>query len=221
MDIIYCEQGSREWFEARMGIPTASMFATVMASGKGGGESLTRRKYLYQLAGEILTGEPMEHFSNEHTERGKIMETEARDMYAFLHDEEPQQIGFIRAGKTGCSPDLLIGLFGMLEIKTKLPHLLIELLLKDEFPSDHKAQCQGGLWIAERDWIDIGVYWPKLPFFEKRAYRDEPYIKKLTDAVDKFNDELAALVHQMRSYVPGPMIHPASEKIDLPIIAAG
>ena len=71
---------------------------------------------------------------------------------------------------------------------------LLSFFLKDEFPSDHKAQCQGGLWIAERDWIDIGVYWPKLPFFEKRAYRDEPYIKKLTDAVDKFNDELAALV---------------------------
>lgn len=54
-EIFICEQGSADWYEARRGIPTASMFSTVMASGRGGGESKTRRKYLLQLAGEILT----------------------------------------------------------------------------------------------------------------------------------------------------------------------
>lgn len=200
MNILTCEQGSEEWFRARMGMPTASEFATVMASGKGGGESKTRRTYMLKLAGEILTGEPMENYTNGHMERGKIMEDEARDFYSFMTDAEPQRVGFIVNGRKGCSPDSLIGDKGMLEIKTALPHILIDRLLRDEFPPEHKAQCQGQLWVAEREWIDIAVYWPKLPLFVKRAFRDEDYIAKLNVAVSEFNDELAETVDRIQRH---------------------
>ena len=198
IEIMDVSQNSPEWMQARAGIPTASMFSTVMAKGKGGGESVTRRKYMLQLAGEILTGEPAETYSNAHMERGHVMESEARDFYAFQRDVEPELVGFIRNGQKGCSPDSLIGTDGMLEIKTKIPSLLIECLLKDEFPSEHVAQCQGALWVAEREWLDICVYWPKLPPFIKRTHRDELYIAKLARAVDEFNAELAELVEQVR-----------------------
>lgn len=199
VEIFDCDQNSPEWYQCRLGIPTASKFATVLASGRGGGESKTRREYLYKLAGEILTGEPMYSYQNDHMERGKEMESEARDMYVFLTDLEPQQVGFIRNGQKGCSPDSLIGANGMLEIKTKLAHLQCEVLDYDELPSEHKAQCQGQLWVAEREWLDFCSYWPKLPLFAKRVYRDEAYIKKLSDEVDRFNNELAALVEKLRS----------------------
>lgn len=192
------EQGSVEWHFARAGVPTASEFSTVMASGRGGGESKTRRTYMLKLAGEILTGEPSEGFSNAHMERGHALEPEARSLYAFTADAEPEQVGFIRNGPKGCSPDSLIGDAGMLEIKTKLPHLLLDCLIRDEFPADHKAQCQGALWVAEREWIDIAVYWPKLPLFIKRAYRDEEYITRLSEAVEQFNAELAEIVAAIR-----------------------
>ena len=200
MKIIDVEQGSPEWFAARMGIPTASEFSTVMAKGRGGEDSKTRKTYMLKLAGELITGEPMESFNNSHMERGKIMEDEARDLYCFMADAEAQRVGFIRSGDKGCSPDSLIGDKGALEIKTKLPHLLIELLLKDEFPPEHKAQCQGVLWVAEREWIDIGIYWPKLPLFVKRAYRDDGYIANMAGAVAQFNEELAATVEQIRRF---------------------
>lgn len=200
LEIIDCEQGTEEWFLARAGIPTASEFDTVMASGKGGGESKTRRTYMFKLAGEILTGEVTDGYSNAHMERGKEMEPKARDLYEFMTNTDLVQVGFMRSGQKGCSPDSLIGHAGMLEIKTKLPHLLIDVLLRDEFPADHKAQCQGALWVAEREWIDIAVYWPKLPLFVKRAYRDEPYIANLSKAVDQFNEELAATVEKVRRY---------------------
>lgn len=200
MMILDCEQGSSEWFKARLGIPTSSEFHTVMAKGKDGGASLTRRTYLLKLAGEIITGEPMDNYSNAHMERGKAMEDEARDFYSFAKDAEPQRVGFIVNGPKGCSPDSLIGDDGMLEIKTKLPHLLIELLLKDEFPPEHKAQCQGALWVAERAWIDIAIYWPKMPLFVKRAVRDDIYIKQLSDAVDRFNGDLQETVAKIKKY---------------------
>lgn len=199
MKIIDCEQGSPEWFSARAGIPTASEFHTVMAKGKGGGESLTRKTYLLKLAGEIITGEPMESFTNAHMERGKAMEDEARDLYSFMTDSDPLRVGFVTNGKAGASPDSLIGDRGGLEIKTKLPHLLIDLLLKGEMPPEHKAQVQGCMWIAEREWWDFAAYWPKLPLFTKRIIRDDTYIRSIADAVDQFNDELDATVARLRA----------------------
>lgn len=202
IQIINCEQGTPEWFAARLGIPTASMFATVMASGKGGGESKTRAKYMRQLCGEIVTGKPMEGFTNAHMERGHVMEPDARDLYSFATDTAPEQVGFVRNGNKGCSPDSMIGANGMLEIKSKLPDLLIECLERDDFPPEHKSQCQGALWVAEREWIDIVVYWPDMPVFIKRAHRDETYIATMAKAVDTFNEELAAMVDRVRSYQP-------------------
>ena len=199
MQIVDCEQGSPEWFKARAGIPTASEFHTVMAKGKSGGESLTRKTYLLKLAGEIITGEPMESFTNAHMERGKAMEDEARDLYSFMTDSDPLRVGFVTNGKAGASPDSLIGDRGGLEIKTKLPHLLIDLLLKGEMPPEHKAQVQGCMWIAEREWWDFAAYWPKLPLFTKRIIRDDTYIRTIADAVDQFNDELDATVARLRA----------------------
>lgn len=190
--IIYrdIEQGTDAWLQARCGIPTASEFKSILAKGEG----KTRRSYMLKLAGEVLTGEPADNFMTADMQRGHEMEPEARSYYAFLSDCEPEQVGFVRNGMVGCSPDALVGASGMLEIKTKKPAILLDVLLKDDFPPDHKAQCQGQLWVAEREWIDLVCYWPKMPKFIKRAYRDEEYISQIASAVDKFNDELAEIV---------------------------
>lgn len=200
MQIIECAQNSEEWLRARMGIPTASMFSTVLASGRGGGESKTRATYLRKLAGEIITGEPMENFTNVHTERGHTMEPDARNYYALVTGNTPKQVGFIRSGDKGGSPDSLIGEDGLLEIKTALPHILIGYIEADEFPSEHVAQCQGNLWVSGRQWLDLVVYWPKMPTFIKRIERDPVYIAKLTKAVAEFNAELDALVARVKAY---------------------
>lgn len=200
LQIIDCEQNSPEWHRARMGIPTASEFKTIIGIKKDAREKVTRRTYMLKLVGEILTGEPAENYTNANMERGHAMEEEARDLYAFMHNAEPRRVGFVRNGPKGCSPDSLIGGGGLLEIKTKFPHLLIDCLLKDDFPAEHKAQCQGALWVAEREWIDICVYWPGLPLFVKRAKRDEAFIGDLARAVDDFNAELAETVERVRRY---------------------
>lgn len=200
LQIIDCAQGSPEWFAARLGIPTASKFATVMASGKGGGESLTRAKYMRELVGERITGAAQEGFKNAHMERGNAMEAEARDLYAFVHDEPLTQVGFIRNGDKGCSPDSLAGKRGLVEVKTELPDLLIETLTADRVPPRHIPQCQGNLWVAEREWLDLIVYWPKMPLFVKRIYRDEAYIAAMSKAVSIFNEELADMEATVRKY---------------------
>lgn len=194
------DQGSAEWFAARAGIPTASCFATVMAKGEG----KTRAEYMRKLVGEIITGEQVESFSSGHMERGKAMEDEARETYAFINGLEPYQVGFIRNGDKGASPDSLIGTDGGLEIKTALPHIQIDRLERDRLPPEHKAQVQGSLWISEREWWDFVSYWPRLPMLITRVYRDEAYIKTMSDEIDRFNDEKAALVERIRAYGQEP-----------------
>lgn len=190
------EQGGEAWLECRLGLPTASKFATVMAKGEG----KTRSEYMRKLAGEILTGEPSESYTNAHMDRGKVMEDEARETYAFIHDANVFRVGFIRNGQKGASPDSLVGDEGGLEIKTALPHIQIERLIRNDLPPEHKAQVQGNMWVSERAFWDFVSYWPRLPMLRVRVFRDEDYIKTLSDEVDRFNDELAALVERIRKY---------------------
>lgn len=201
MEIINCVQGTPEWFVARAGLPTASEFSTIMAKGKDGGRSVTRDKYMRQLAGEILTGDPApEGYTNGFMERGKELEDEARTLFAFMRDVEPVQVGFVRNGRKGSSPDSLIGTDAGLEIKTAIPAVQIERLLKGDVPPEHKAQIQGNLWVTEREWWSFMSYCPKLPPLIIRVPRDEDYIATLAKAVDAFNEELDALVASIRTY---------------------
>ena len=200
IQIIDCEQNSPEWYAARLGIPTASEFHTVMAVGPKGGKSVTRVAYLNKLVGEIITEEPMQNFVSADMERGKIMEDEARDLYSFQRDVEVTRVGFIRNGGKGASPDSLIGEDGGLEIKSAAPHIQVARLLADELPTEHRAQVQGSLWVAEREWWDFVSYCPKLPIFIKRVFRDEEYIKSIAKAVELFNTELHQTVDYIRRY---------------------
>lgn len=200
IQIIECDQGTPEWLAARAGIPTASEFHTVMAVGPRGGKSATRVAYLNKLAGEILTGEPMATFVSADMERGSLMEDEARDLYAFTYNVEPQRVGFVRNGEKGASPDSLIGESGGLEIKSAAAHIQVARLLDGGLPSEHKAQVQGSLWVCEREWWDFCSYCPKLPLLRVRVYRDEDYIKKIANEVELFNIELQQTIEYIRKY---------------------
>jgi hypothetical protein len=210
IEIIDCAQGSPQWLQARAGVPTASRFAALL-NGRGS-DSKMRHDYLLRLAGEIVTGELAETYSNGHMARGRAMEQEATDLYAFICDQDPRPVGFIRNGRKGCSPDGLVGGSGLLEVKTKLPHLAIECLIQGGFPPEHQAQCQGELWIAEREWIDLVIYWPKLPLFVLRAFRDEAYITKLGEAVERANEEVDAIVTYLRKLGAEPAAPPAARQ---------
>lgn len=192
--IITCDQGTPEWYQARLGIPTASEFSTVMAKGQG----KTRATYMRKLAGEIITGQPTESYSNAHMERGKEMEAEARAAYEFLTDNIVEEVGFVRTDVAGCSPDGLVGDDGGVEIKTKLPHLLIECLERGTLPPEHRAQVQGSLWITGRAWWDFVAYWPGMPTFTCRVEPDVEYIAAMAADIEAFNADLADLVLRIR-----------------------
>ncbi|MCG6658526.1 exonuclease [Halomonas campisalis] len=193
MQILTLEQGTPEWHAARLGIVTMSELKTLLVKGKGpGGFGTGAISYMHQLIGERITGEPSDAFQgNAHTQRGHELEPVARELYQEATGlPRLEQVGIILNHGVGYSPDCLVDSNGLAEIKTKLPKIQIELLLDGEVPQEHVAQCQGGLWVSEREWIDFVSYWPGMPLFVKRAYRDEVMIRTIAERVEAFYEEL-------------------------------
>lgn len=193
-------QGTPDWLMVRLGVPTASNFDAILSNGLKGLPSKTRLTYMYKLIGEKLTDEPSAVYGNAHMERGHALEPEARELYTMLTGNECQQVGFIARGNyCGASPDSLIGSDGMLEIKTKLPHLHIPVLLSGIVPAEHVAQLQGQLWVAEREWVDFASYWPGLRPFVLRVHRDEQFISALASAVSEFHEQMADIIARVKA----------------------
>jgi len=186
------EQGSPEWLAIRMGIVTMSNIGALLVNGKGeSGFGAEAFSYMNTLIGERITQEIADPFKgNFHTERGHLLEPKARALYEAQTDLSCKQVAIILNKGCGYSPDSLVGDDGLNEIKTKLPKMQVEVILSDEVPKEHIPQCQGGLWLSEREWIDFISYWPGMPLFVKRLYRDEEMIRKMDERVKTFYEIL-------------------------------
>jgi len=197
IEILDCLQGSPEWYEARRGLPTASEFKAILADSR---QRKMRTGYLHRLAAELITGEVQPTYQSADMRRGKALEAEARTVYAVSHEAELQLVGFIRdkALGCGCSPDALIGALGMAEIKTRNPPLMVEVMAAGGCPAEYRAQIQGNLWVANRQWCDLVCYWPSMPLYVHRVERDEEFIAELAAEVSKFAAELRELVQRIQ-----------------------
>jgi hypothetical protein len=186
------EQGSAEWLALRLGILTMSELECLLVNGKGqAGFGVQAFTYMDQLIGERITGEAAElPFTTRATERGHELEGRARDLYVTREGIQLDQAAIILNHGVGYSPDAMIGVDGLVEIKTKLPKFQVGVILSGEVPKEHIAQCMGGLWVSEREWIDFISYWPGMPMFVKRMYRDQAMISRISERVSTFYEIL-------------------------------
>ena len=186
------EQGSQDWLNLRLGIVTCSELDCLLVNGKGqAGFGAGAFTYMDTLIGERITGEAADPFQgNRHTERGHELEGKARELYVARTEAELDQVAIILNHGIGYSPDALIAADGLSEIKTKLPKFQVGVILAGEVPKEHIAQCQGGLWVSEREWIDFISYWPGMPLFIKRMHRDEAMIRTISERVKTFYELL-------------------------------
>ena len=193
------EQGTPEWLAMRLGIVTCSELDALLVAGKGeAGFGVAAFTYMDQLIGERITGEAAElPFQTKATIRGHELEGVARGLYEAREEVSTQSVGIILNHGIGYSPDALVGSDGLTEIKTKLPKFQVGVILSGEIPKEHVAQCQGGLWVSEREWIDFISYWPGMPMFVKRAYRDEAMIRKIAERVKTFHELLEDRMHRV------------------------
>lgn len=190
MIVLDVEQGSDEWHEARIGIPTASNFSRIItAEGK---KSSQANDYINELVAEWLTGEK-DRFSTKWTERGNELEPEARFFYSLGADKDVEEIGMAYLDErklTSCSPDGLVEEDGTVEIKCPAPKTHVAYLLTGKIPAKYYPQVQGQLWIMEREWCDFVSYHPKMQPLIVRVPRKDTYIESMAKYVDEFVDKM-------------------------------
>jgi len=187
-------QGMPEWSQLRAGIPTASQFHRILT--KSGRKSEQREAYMMDLLAERFLGEPLEPFISLPMKHGSMTEIEAIHTYEFLRDLKTTPVGFVTndAGTWGASPDRFVNADGNLEVKCPQPGTQMGYLLESGSVYDkYRIQCNGQLWITERDWVDIFSYHPGMPEALHRIERDEKFIRILAEAVQEFSAELERL----------------------------
>ena len=171
MIIVECEQGTEEWFQARLGIPTASEFGKIITPAKLQ-PSTQAETYINKLVAEWLRGKADESFQSDWMKRGHEVEEEARDFYTFQTDVEVKQVGFcLTDNKTfGCSPDGLMDKGGV-EIKCPSPGVHVGYLLAEKVPTNYRLQILGSLLTTGRKWWDFLSYHPDMKALIVRTWR--------------------------------------------------
>lgn len=198
---IECEQGSPEWHQARLGVPSASCFDKIVTPAKGE-YSKSAKPYMLQLLLERLTGETQESLDGlPAIERGKALEPKAVTGYELETGEKTRAAGFCLTNdcRFGASPDrILTSTNGGLELKC--PNSVTHLgYWAHGFGNDYKCQRMGQMWVCEFDFVDMVSFHPRLPSAIERVYRDEPFIKTMADALNKFHDEMMELETRLRA----------------------
>lgn len=197
------EQGTTEWFQARCGKVTASRVADIIAKTRSG-YSASRDNYMAQLVCERMTGAPAESFTNAAMQWGTEQEPFARAAYESLKDILVEQVGFIthpRIDQAGASPDGLVGLFGLVEIKCPNTATHIQTLLDQKVPEKYITQMQWQMACTQRQWCDFVSFDPRmaqgLQLFVKRIEFDAQFVTELEKEVIFFLQELESKIEQL------------------------
>jgi putative phage-type endonuclease len=190
------EQGTPEWFAARLGNVTASRVADVIAKTKSG-YSASRDNYMAQLICERMTGTVAESFTSSAMAWGTETEPFARAAYESVSDVLVDQVGYVPhpiIERAGASPDGLVGAYGLLEIKSPQTNTHIDTLISEQVPTKYITQMQWQMACTRREWCDFVSFDPRLPeglqLFVKRVEYDAEYAGMLAEEVVKFLTEL-------------------------------
>ena len=201
MKIIECQQGTEEWFQARLGVPSASnFFKLVTINGKPSSQA---DGYINALVAEKLTGQSTFVQTTDAMQRGIDLEPFARDKYQDITLNPVTQVGFCLHDEiaAGASPDGLVNNDGGLEIKCPMPHNHVEYLSGGKLPSKYFQQVQGCLWITGRDWWDFMSYHPQMKPLIVRVERDEDFIESLEENVRQAVERIDFLVNKFKEAV--------------------
>lgn len=202
------EQRSEEWFSARLGKVTASRVKDVMAQGRGGAPSATRKNYMMELLCQRLTGQRDEGFTSAAMQRGTDLEPVARSAYEIDKGVMVVETGLIEHPRiTGfaASPDGLVGTDGILEIKCPLTATHIAVMQSGKHDTQYEWQMLSQMACADRDWVDFVSFDDRLPselqYVCYRFERDFSRIRVMEAAIVEFLEELDELEREMRQRI--------------------
>ena len=207
-------QGSPEWMALRVGRIGGSRIADLLTEGRGGAESLIRRKYKNELIRERLTGRKLETYKTPAMQRGIDLEPMARAWYEVKNNVFVDQVAIvlhptIEGGQ--CSPDGLVDVTNsLIEIKVPNPENHLDNILTNGKQLEQYydqvmwqlACVPGSNGNEKREYCDLVSFDPEMPDhlqgFVKRIYRDDEYIKMMEDKVILFLQEIETIVNNLK-----------------------
>jgi hypothetical protein len=216
------EQGSDEWHALRCGVLTASHVKDIVTPTLKLAANDKTRALANKVAIQRITGFPEETFTTDTMLRGHIDEDVARRIYSEKYDIVTE-IGFItndRLPFLGYSPDGLVGSDGLIEVKSRAPHLHLASIVENEetaggaVPKEFMAQIQAGLLISGRAWCDFLSFSHGLPMMRVRVFPDENYQAAIAQAAAEFEETVKGIIAVYEDAASQDFDYTPTERID-------
>lgn len=214
-------QGSDAWKAARCGLLCASEMKLVLTPTLKCAVNEKATRHVYKLIAQRITRHVPEHYVSNDMLRGKEDEIEARILYE-KHCGPVQEVGFITNDEwgftIGYSPDGLIGVDGLVEFKSRRDDLqiedIVENVIAQTVPDEFTIQCQTGLLVSKRDWIDLGIISGGLPMPVIRATPIPLVQDAILNAAYAFEKRLAEKLDEYHAALKsGARLIPTERKI--------
>ena len=222
MRIVCKEQRTAEWMEARVGkigasnIDKAMAFLQRASNGKKAGESSEKRdKFILELATELITRTPSDHYVSKPMEIGMQYESEARTEYWLSTGHDVDETGFVlhpTLDYLGASPDGLCVKHGHgIEIKVPMIQTHMKYLKEDVVPEEYQPQMQCNMLCCELPaWVFVSYcppeVYPELPerfrLFIKPLAADIEIHRQMEEAATRTMEEATALVTRLIAQYP-------------------
>ncbi|MEX5513584.1 lambda exonuclease family protein [Pseudophaeobacter sp. 1A09344] len=214
------EQGSDEWLQLRCGVLTASVVKEIVTPTLKLAANDKTRALANKIAIQRITGIPEETFTTEKMLRGHIDEEVARDLYSQKY-ATVSEFGFVTNDRFpffGYSPDGLVGSDGLIEVKSRDPHLHLASITAREngegIPKEYMAQIQAGLLISGRDWCDFISFSHGLPMMVHRVEPDAEYQAAISEAAKAFEETVQGIIASYKRATADASIYTPTERID-------
>lgn len=211
------EQRSDEWLDLRCGMVTASIVKNLVTPKTIKPASNDDTRALVALiAAERITGFADPTYTTADMWRGIDSEPYAVAKYEEHYGVQVATCGFMVREwdyKIGYSPDGLVGVDGLIEVKSPRQKNHLTTVVSGEVPAEHMAQIQTGLLVSGRVWCDYISFHGGMHMWVKRVTADERWFEAILTAVDAFEVDVWALTAKYEAAVAG---FPMTERLPDP-----
>jgi predicted phage-related endonuclease len=192
-------QGTEEWHAVRCGLLTASEVKLIISPKtlKAADNDKTRA-HVWELLAQRISKYTEPTYIGEAMMRGKVDEIYARLLYAEKY-APVEEVGFVTNNEwgftLGYSPDGLVGDDGQIECKSRCQKYQIETITDNvsagTIPDEYVMQCQTGLLVTRRKWLDFVSYSGGLPMVTIRVWPDPAIQEAIIAAAAAFEKKIA------------------------------
>ncbi len=214
-------QGSDEWHQARLGLLTASEIKLILTPTLKIASNVKERAHLWELAAQRISKHVEPSYIGDAMLRGWEDEITARDLYS-KHFAPVEECGFVTNDKwgfkLGYSPDGLVGDDGLIECKSRGQKFQVQTIVEHycdaTIPDDFTLQCQAGLLITGRKWLDLVSYSGGLPMVTMRVEPHAETQAAIIDAAAKFEARISEVVADYHAALESdPRLIPTERKV--------